>query len=156
MSKGLLNALEIAIGLIAFLIVASLVLNLTNQGKATVNQVSSEVDNMTSSAIETKYTDYDGEQVMGSKVLSAISQFANDDVCIQVQNLSETFQCIHAATINGTNATLTDGAVLTYKEAKAKINPNAHFTGSVLRDPATNAVTAIIFLQDGVAAPANP
>lgn len=147
MNKALLTALETAFGLIALLVVIGVIFTMVTGAKTKAEQSSTEMEGVMEAAQQAKYTDIDGTTVKGSKVISYISLYSNDNICIEVANLSGT-----VSDYNFTSSALDTPSTLTIKDTKIKtspnyINPNGNFLVSLEKRDADSEIVKIIFTQ---------
>ena len=106
--------------------------------------------------IQNNYTQYDGETVAGSRVLSAIKLAKDADVAVCVNNgvseYSYIFDGLSSSATSFSVTGLTRKTTFSEDMANAKnatstyyIAPAANFIGKVVRDPNTNQITGLIF-----------
>lgn len=93
----------------------------------------SDIQKQFTKAEESVYENYEGDQY-GSDVLNAISQFADDEICITVKTGTG-----NVTSYNYTDATLQHESTAKLSDAKTKksasyIRPGALFNGEVHRD----------------------
>ena len=111
---------------------------------------------------ENGYLQYDGQLVKGDQVLSIIRQFQDDTISIDVLTgrHNETTYIYVNATFNVFDATCTiNGDKMTDQERSAAIRdaqnpasatyiePTRNFLCTVCRDPQTNVITGLHFMQ---------
>lgn len=116
--------------------------------RETGNKALNETDKVNAALMESNYTEYDGITVKGSRVLSAISVFSDDDIYINVDGVSYNYDG-SGGTLGNAKDAATKSADL--KAAKTKgsstyINPNSNYVGTVDRD-ATEAIVGITFTK---------
>ena len=147
-----MDAVSKAITFIGGCVIAVLLLTfaffLWNNQRETGNQVVQETNKVNTALTESSYLVYDGMKVKGSRVLSAISVFSDDDIYINVDGVSYNYDGSNGTLGNPKDAA-TKAADL--KAAKTKgsstyINPNSNFTGTVDRDQ-TDAIVGITFTR---------
>lgn len=119
-----------------------------NSNRETGNKALNENDKVNAALTESNYMDYDGVTIKGSRVLSAISFFSNDDIYINVDGVSYNYD---GSGGNLGNPKAADVKSQDLKAAKTKgsatyINPNSNYVGTVDRD-STEAIVGITFTK---------
>ena len=143
--------LRIVIGIIALVVVAGVVFLALRSGKSGVSGAIEDVNNTNQAMSEAKYTDYDGDVVLGSEVISCINSWANNYVCVEVDGK----QFVQTGSGSGSGFDLSGTAsklkAVSSREAadgssRIYISPSAKYTGEVLRTTdGTNEVSCVKF-----------
>lgn len=159
MDNNIIKGLWIGVGVLFFIAVVAIGLSLFRQGQDMGNMASKELSKTSETLLNSKYTMYDGTDVSGTSVVSAIRNFRGDegDIIIQVTTGSgNTYQYISSGTVSGDSVTSALSAKLSTSSdiANAKdsshsryINPSGQFDASIAYD-ANDVIKAIIFVQN--------
>lgn len=150
------TAIIIIAGIILAALLAAFAFTTWSNQQEAGNKALQQNDQQNTQMLEAKYTQYDGETVAGSRVLSAIKLAKDGDVAICVNNGVAEYSYIYdGLTSTATSFTVTGlTKKTTYSQdlANAKnatsqyyIAQSANFVGTVVRDPNTNQITGIIF-----------
>lgn len=100
---------------------------------------------------ESRYTDYDGALVTGTQVVSAIKYFANDEICITVNNGHATTSYIYDSTDLTSNTNVGQiAAAQTKSNINAYINPSSKYVGEIVRDAAGGTKGTIVGINFNV------
>lgn len=86
MDESINKGILIAVGLIATLIIASLVFVGVRYGRSMAQSSFQKAANMSEQAEAEEYTSYIGETVSGNQVTSLIQQWNQYQLCVQVKN----------------------------------------------------------------------
>lgn len=133
--------IRMLIGLVVLLLVAGFVFVVYRTGKAGASTQVDNVNKLNTTMSESRYTDYEGETITGSEVLSILKNYANDEVRLDVDGTS----------FNYTDNTLTTKATTEAAKASRRdsgyyISPSARYDVTIERaDDGTNEVRAMVF-----------
>lgn len=132
--------------IIGSIVIVAIIVGIVYLVKGKVNDATEVLVGEADSAIESVYTDYDGDIVKGTEVLSALSKFKNDTIFIAVDNGSGTttyyYRDQNLAPTTNTIALAKQKTDLTHY-----INASTDFLGAVVRDANTNAIIGITFTK---------
>lgn len=132
--------------IIGSIVIVGIIVTIVYLVKGKVNDATEVLTGEADSAIESTYTDYDGDTVTGTEVLSAISKFKNDTIFVAVDNGSGTLTYYwRDADLNANETTLSDAK--SKSDLSKYITPSANFLGEVIRDDGTNAIKGITFTK---------
>lgn len=159
MDESINKGILIAVGLIATLIIASLVFVGVRYGRSMANSSFQKAANMAESAEQEEYTSYIGETVSGNQVISLIRQWQPYPVSVVVKTKSNTggkaYNYNYSSNDLGTEISATDNSDALVK-AKQKtvggstnrdyINPNGRFLCSSTAD-SSGGYSVIVFTQ---------
>lgn len=139
----------IVIAIVLTLVVIGWVVSRTKSTMETASQADQEVEVMSQSMLETKFTQYDATEVTGSQVINIIKKYEQENsekICIEVDNKRSVNDFVYTAD-------LSDKATMKAKDAKDKsdlanyINPSSMFLGEVIRDEDTGAIIMLKFTK---------
>lgn len=140
-------------GIILTLLVVGLGFLIYRVGRNGVGTAMNEVENMNNTLSESKFTDYDGQNITGSQLQSLVNSWANDDVCIRVTDMTASYVYNYDDGKLATTANVLPNNSVTRKSNVNYINPSASFDVTVVRN--TNGViVGMEFVQEGATAPA--
>ena len=165
MSDSGSDAIKIWVTIILALFIAGMLFSVVMIGSKGVNSSTSKIAETATTLSEGEFTSYNGAVVNGDQVLGIISQFANKQCGIYVQTKKNgtagTSYIGNLSSVNLTNGTATlDATLQTSKEVSDKLKDaqdrtnnnflgsSAKFTGTILRDPDTNVIVGIAFVQN--------
>lgn len=132
--------------IIGSIVIVAIIVGIVYLVKGKVNDATEVLIGEADSAIESVYTDYDGDIVKGTEVLSAISKFQNDTIYIAVDNGSGTTTYYYRdQNLAPTTNTIANAKQKT--DLTRYINASTDFLGTVNRDPNTNAIIGITFIK---------
>lgn len=143
--------LRIVIGLIVLLLVAGIVFVVYRTGKHGVNNSLKQVDQLNTSLNESRYTDYEGQIVMGSQVISLLSNYKNDTIGITVNGFSYNYNSpSDAAGLADSNKIASDTNNQNIGKAQKRgesnyISPSAEYTCTIIRDSSNNEIVRMDF-----------
>jgi len=135
------DALKIVLSIAALIIVSVVAFFILNQSTSAAKQKGKEVTDFATTAAESNYTDYEGQIVQGSQVLSLLRTYANHEIRIEVDGTS----------FNYTDNTLTTKSTNTAGKATRRdsgyyISPSANYECTIERaDDGTNEIRAMVF-----------
>lgn len=152
-------------GIIITLLVISLGFVIYRASKSGTGNAVNQINQLNDQLTESKYTDYDGQTLTGTQVISLIDSYAGDIISVEVKTLSNTTGVKYyydGASSGGSGAdekweltTNASGepqkAAGDLKNAKKKastdyISPNGSFECKVIRNK-NNAITCVRFTQ---------
>ena len=149
-----------AIILIAAVILAALLaafgFRTWTQQQESGNEALAQNEAQNTQMLEAQYTQYDGEKVAGSRVLSAIKLAKDGNVAICVNNgiaeYSYIYDGLSSSATSFSVTGLTKKTTFSTDLANAKnptsnyyISNSATYIGSIVRDPNTTQITGLIF-----------
>ena len=131
--------------LIGAIVVVGIIVAIVYLTKDKVDEASNVMIGQANDAIESTYTQYDGDIVTGSEVLSAIGKFKSDTIFVAVNNGKATTYYYKNA--DGSDNTNTVALAKKKSDLSHYINPSANFLGAVTRDADTGTITGITFTK---------
>lgn len=147
-----LKGLILAAGVIITCIVIGLGFYISREARDTAAGGAGQISKLNAEFNESDKSMYDGLEVSGSEVINVINKFKNEDVCIEVKTKKSTVQYCRSMSSNS-DGSYELGSATTSNTKNAQdinhvnyVNPNAQFSGTVLRD-ANNAIIGINFVQ---------
>ena len=157
MSESIEKIISIgAVAVIAALIVA-FGFSIVQGQKANAQKAIGNVDSMNATLDEAAITDYDGRDVTGSQVLSALSSLRDQHIRISVLTKSDaTTEAVFyipaelsGADLDAANTKYAKGLSLVKQKTNANyITPSAKYSGMVYRNKA-NQITDLVFTVQG-------
>lgn len=146
-----LKGLLLAAGTIITCIIIGLGFYIAREARDTASSGAGQINRLNAEFTESDKSMYDGIMVSGSEVVNVINKFKNDEICIKVQNKKVSFPTYYIYNMDEAKKTLTSASTSSLKNAQSTksdfyINPNAQFSGLVLRD-ANNVIIGIYFDQ---------
>lgn len=148
-----LKGLLLAAGTIITCIVISLGFFIAREARDTAADGAGQISKLNAEFNESDKVMYDGLKVSGSEVINVINKFRNNTLAIKVVTKKNTnYYNYNLDTSTGdVNSTLGSKSQTDVKDAQSPesinyINPNAQFTGDVVRD-VNNVIIGIIFTQ---------
>lgn len=144
-----LKGLMLAAGTIVTCIIISLGFYIAREAKDTAVSGAMQINKLNMEFTENSKTIYDGTEVSGSEVLNAIRKFQGETTGILVQTKKDT--SYYGYNFNEETGELGGSSQLDYLTAKKEdssnfINPNARFSGTVIRD-INGTITGLKFVQ---------
>ncbi len=133
MDESINKGIMIAIGLIATLIIGSLIFVGVRYGRNMANSSFQKAANMSEQAEMEEYTSYIGTTISGNQVTSLISQWAQYELCIKVKTKKGTTEYNYKSSGNDLGDAIPDKErtdALTKAKSKKEntyINPNGKF-----------------------------
>ena len=153
MDESINKGILIAVGLIATLIIASLVFVGVRYGRTMANSSFQKAANMSENAEQEEYTSYIGETVSGNQVVSLIRQWQPYVLSVQVKTKSgNTTEYNYKSSGNNIgdeidSMTNSDNLVKCKQKGQANyINPNGRFLCSAVAD-SNGGYSVIVFTQ---------
>ncbi len=154
MSDGVVKIIEIAAAVVVIMLVIFFGFKAYNKAHKTGETAIGEMDSMTTMMMEEKYVDYEGSNLSGSQVQSALSQFKGDYIAVCVKtgtNASGYYLNYNTLdSISGEpDATMNEDVIKNMNNKSNPtyyVNPNAKFSGVIHRD-AAGTITGIEFEQ---------
>lgn len=162
MEENTSRPLIIAGGLILAMLIIALAFTIYNSSKDTANDAMSQITNLSASMAESQYTQWEGQTVTGSQVVSIIKQFQNDTSGIMVDNngssatggvtnygltLTMDSGSVVKGTLSNTASSATVADATNKTNAGTYITPSAQFFCTVVRDPNTEAIVGLYFMK---------
>lgn len=144
MEENTSRPLIIAAGLILAMLIIALAFGIYNTSKDTANDAVGQITNLSTTLSESEFTQWDGQTVTGSQVVSILKQFRNETVCIVVNNGNGAVAYIQNATLTGAGA---DISRATTRTDTAYISPSASFDCVINRDANTDAIIGLTFTK---------
>ncbi len=141
---------EIALALLVIGVVVGIVLFAVSKA----NTLTNEITKTTDSVLETKFTQYDGENITGANVLNLIKTTYSEDneVYILVKNKSNSTGVYYCYKADLTKFTAAEQSAA-IKKARSKadtgcyITPSGKFSGEVVRN-SNDTIVGLIFTQE--------
>ena len=148
-----LKGLILAAGTIITCIVIGLGFFISREARDTAASGAGQISKLNAEFNESDKIMYDGLEVSGSEVINVINKCKNDNISIRVKTKSDnTSYYIYRLNDSDPNDYKLSGASSTQVKTAQKpgatnyINPNAQFTGAILRDK-NEVIVAITFDQ---------
>jgi hypothetical protein len=151
MSEHSSNALNIVVGIIIGVTIITFVIGAVAIALKIGNNGVSETTNMATTMNEQKYTQYDGMTITGDQVVGVIKTFANDHICIVVNN-GKGEQEDNWTSSDLTKAVDDNSGKLAEAQTKGKekyIVPSTMYIGKIEKDSSTGEIIKIIFTAEG-------
>lgn len=133
--------LRILIALILLLLVVSAIFGIYSLTKKGLNTEHKKLNNLNEAMADSNYTDYEGQIITGSQVLSLLNNYKNEEICMKVGS----------TTFNYTDASLKKRDT-THTAAKASrrdsgyyISPSAEYEVTLVRDKETREIRVMQF-----------
>ena len=156
------KAIAAIVGIILTVLLISFIFGIWNQQKTSGNKAMAQVEQISANMEEADITQYDGETVTGSQVLSAIKTLEGKEVSIAVIQTpgtapttvqsegGNTYVYNYKADSDKIEAISTADRSKDYTDAKSKttsayITPSAKYNGSIVRSENTGAILQLIF-----------
>ncbi len=158
MDNNITKALWLGIGVLFFVGVVSLGLNVFNKGKSAANEQANNLSELEKSLVESEYSAYDNESVTGADVLSCIKKYRekSDVFAVKVVTKKTSTVYLNTATINENGVVVGSAKTPSSIEASIKdartessfsyINPVAVFDASLKKD-GNGVISAVEFVQ---------
>lgn len=143
--------IKLVAGLVITLLVIGIGFSIYNTAKETTDTVQSDIASFNTTLTDAKYTDIEGDTLLGNQVSSYISQYANTEIAIQVVSKSGTTTFYNYSDQDMTNVIDATTNAQNIAAAKSKssasyINPNGKFLCSLYRD-SSDTIKCVIFTQ---------
>ena len=140
------KALYIAAAVIIGMIVISLGFLTMDEGRKAHNNSMNELTNYTATMEESKYVNYEGRTISGSQVLSLVSQWDDEIICVEIDNGTNTTQYIYTEASGALGGESSNKIADTKDKTNASqyINPNWKFECSLERD-SYDAIYKVVF-----------
>ncbi len=158
MDNNITKALWLGVGVLFFIGVVTLGLNMFDKGKSAATEQSENLSELEKTLAESEYSMYDNETVTGADVISCIKKFRekSDVFAVKVSTKKGSITYLNSANLSGETVTLG----LSYdksrieadiKEARTEssesyINPVASFDASLKKD-SNGVISAVEFIQ---------
>lgn len=144
-----LKGLVLAAGTIITCIVISLGFYIAREARDTAAGGAGQISKLNAEFNESDKVMYDALEVSGSEVVNVVNKFKNDDIAVKVTTMKGTNYYIN--TLTNSDTSLGTASTASIKDAQKStsgtfINPNAQFSGEVLRD-ANQTIIGIAFKQ---------
>lgn len=153
MSDGMVKGLSIAGSVILILIVIAAAFDATNKSMDIEDKAMSKVEEQMGDMLDYDKTIYDGNEVLGSEVLNAISKFKNKEFGVLVCTKKNTSGTWYGYNLTSSGDVYSFGSQSTAVIANAKkvsnneyINTSAYFLGELLYD-ANGEIIGVKFTQ---------
>ncbi len=158
MDNNITKALWLGIGVLFFVGVVSLGLNVFNKGKSAANEQANNLSELEKTLVESEYSAYDNESVTGADVLSCIKKYREkaDVFSIRVVTKKTSTTYLNAATFNDDGVVIGSAKTASTIEGSIKdarmessfsyINPVAVFDASLRKD-GNGVISAVEFVQ---------
>ena len=117
-----------------------------NAGKESVTGSVNDITKTTVTVEESKFTQYDGAEITGSQVVSAITSLKGENVYVSVDNGKSVSYYLWDATLRTENPTKIK-ELSNKKNLSTYANPSSTFLGEVIRDNDTDAIIGISFVK---------
>lgn len=144
MEENTSRPLIIAAGIILAMLIIGLAFTIYTVSKDVADEGVNQIANLATTLNESEFTQWEGDTITGSQVVSIIKQFNNEVVCIQVANGNNTTEYIYNSTLT---ATANDVTVATTRSSASYITPSAQFYCTVIRDAKTDAIIGLNFTK---------
>ncbi len=158
MDNNITKALWLGVGILFFIGVVTLGLNMFNKGKSAATEQSKNLSELEKTLVESEYSMYDNETVTGADVLSCIKKFRDksDVFAVQVSTNKGTVKYLNSADVSKEKVTLgsahsssqieSDIKAARTETSNAYINPVATFD-AVLKKDSNGVISAVVFTQ---------
>ena len=140
------DMIKMAAGIIIALLVISVAFLVYRTAKSSTQSALTKIEDMTTTLNESDFTDVEGEVVVGNRVQSYVTQWAGQEVVVEVITKSGNDTCYN----------YTDDSLSTVSDAKASeckvkssaqyINPSGKFLCELTRDD-NNTIKRVTFTQ---------
>ncbi len=159
MDNNISKALWIGIGVLFFIGVVSLGLNIYNKGKDVAIKQTESLNGLEKSLSEAEFDAFDNQSVTGAEVLSAIKNFRDkaESISISVTTNKSNAIYLNSATFSDESVSLASAKSVSDIEAEIKnartessntyINPVAKFDANLRRDE-NDVICGIVFIQE--------
>ena len=146
--------LKLIAGIGLVLVVIGVVVGIVMFAKGKANELTNEIAKTTDSLLESKFTQYDGENITGANVLNLIKTTYSEDneVYILVKNKSNSTGVYYCYKADLTKFTAAEqSAAIKKAQSKADtrcyITPSGKFSGEVVRN-SNDTIVGLIFTQE--------
>lgn len=145
-----LKGLTLAAGIIITCIIVSLGFYIAREARDTASTGTGQINELQAEFTDASKNIYDGTEVSGSEVLSAIRKFGDDSIGILV--ITKKNSTYYHYSFDTTTGELGDSVKNSYKVAQDAtsdryINPTARFSGSIIKD-VNGTITGLVFSQE--------
>lgn len=145
MEENTSRPLIIAAGIILAMLIIGLAFTIYTVSKDVADEGVNQIANLATTLNESEFTQWEGDTITGSQVVSIIKQFSNEVCCISVNNGSGVTEYIYKSDLSAPASNVT---VATDKTAPATyITPSAQFYCTVIRDANTDAIIGLSFVK---------
>lgn len=156
MSEPSSNFLAICAAIILMLLVISAAFIMYRNNKENMNTATERTNQMTNEMEESEWTQYEGQQITGSEVISVIKHMKTMGTFVSVDNGNGEIFYIYTDASLGTEQTSAEFGEALHK-AKTRgsaeyINPNTKFLGEIVRDDVTESILGLKFTKAATAA----
>lgn len=151
-----LKGLLLAAGTIITCIVISLGFFIAREARDTAADGAGQISKLNAEFNESDKVMYDGLTVSGSEVINVINKFRNSNLSVLVENNKVKtpyyYELVSRTSESGEKTwslgakTMSDGYAVQNSSSSSYINPNAQFTGDVVRD-VNHVIVGIVFQQ---------
>lgn len=129
------DALKLIAGIVLTILVISIAFTIYKKASSASDIATDEIDQLTGAMTTERYAAYEGNNISGSTVTGAISEFQNDAFCVRVNNGKQTVEYGKKSTDLTQPA---DGLLIDAKD-KAKVStvyiyPADYYTGELIYD----------------------
>ena len=151
MSEPSSTAVGILAGIVLMLLVISGAFIAYRNSKEGMSAANEKVSNMTNDMIESEWTQYEGQEILGSEVLSVIKHYKGNGTFVSVDNGNGEVFYLYTDASLGTEMTSPEFAEALAKAKKRGgpeyINPNTRFVGEIVRDDVTESILGLKFTK---------
>ncbi len=145
-----LKGLTLAAGIIITCIIVSLGFYIAREARDTASAGTGQINELQAEFTDAAKNIYDGTEVSGSEVLSAIRKFGDESIGILVTTKKNSTYYNYSFDIS--TGELGDAVKNSYKSAQDAtsdkyINPTARFTGNIIKD-VNGTITGLVFAQE--------
>lgn len=141
-SKIILTIVVVAIACL----VGGLLFWIFDAGKESVTGSVNDITKTTARVEESKFTQYDGAEITGSQVVSAVTSFKGENIYVSVDNGKGPKYYLWDANFTTENPTKIK-ELSNKKNLSTYANPSSTFVGEVIRDKDTDAIIGIAFVK---------
>ena len=153
------DAIKIWVGIILTLFIVGILFGVVMIGSRGTNGATADISKKATTLSEGQFTSYDGQVVNGDQVLGIIRQVAGEECVVYVDNSKNQTCYFYEADVNVDDGTATLKDAVSAKDQTSRLNAAqtrsadgfiasaSEFTGTLLRDPDTDAVTGLAFVK---------
>lgn len=141
-SKIILTIVVVAIACL----VGGLLFWIYDAGKESVTGSVNDITKTTARVEESKFTQYDGAEITGSQVVSAVTSFKGENIYVSVDNGRAVTYYLWDENFTTENPTKIK-ELSNKKNLSTYANPSSSFLGEVIRDRDTEAIVGISFVK---------
>lgn len=143
--------IKLIAGIVLTLLLVMVIFAFWNQAKGSAETAQNDLAGFQTTLDESKYTQYEGQTVLGNQVISYVSQYANTEIAIEVvsKNGTTTFYNYSDQDMSTEIDQTTNSQNIANAKSKSStqyINPNGKFECTLYRD-AANTIKCVIFTQ---------